>query len=436
MSKKRVNFKKKEKIRNSTGHAQVYATSYKKRGVTYPCYMVRGWKVDGKWQRKQFQDKQEAEDFANSININLKNAGHHRQLLLTSLNEAQIEHAEKAFDDLGEAYSLDEAISFFLKHHRPPEFTIDLLAGLKIYLEEKDRDGVRLTTIKKTRAILTRFASFTNNPQVHSVTEEETIKYLKSLRAQNGISPAKKKTWNNHRNELAAFFIWAGKKDLSTNRPWTFHNPTEHVKAHSNQRLAEQRPDIATTAPEIVRDLFTYLMSYKGGRLVKWFALAYFAGIRPSTDQGELAKLSEREKELINLSTGRIMITAEMAKTKDSRPIRISDNLKVWLQAYEEFPIMPVNFKNDYRQVRKKFSLQSDETRHSFISYHIALHRSIGDTAQEAGNSERMIKKHYLDHRPQEQGRDFFSIVPDIENQRAVINPDVCNELPDRLRAI
>ena len=34
------------------------------------------------------------------------------------------------------------------------------------------------------------------------------------------------------------------------------------------------------------------------------------------------------------------------------------------------------------------------EARHSFISYHVALHRSIGDAALQAGDSEGIVKRH------------------------------------------
>lgn len=400
----------------------VYPHKYTKRGVEYLAYIVRGWKRDGKWQRKQFTDKVKAEAHADSVNINLKNTGKKRSLVLSSLDEKRIHQAEKAFHTLGDAYSLDEAVTFFLRYNRPPEFTIKVGDGLKHYLDEKETEGVRLPTRKKTSMILKSFAKHAGNPLVHTVTEQSVTAYLKSLRALDGVTAAKKKTWNNHRNEIASFFLWAGKKDLTTNRPWTFSNPTENVAAHSVKRVAEQRPDIATSSPKKTRVLFSYLMRYKEGSLVKWFALAYFAGIRPSVDQGELAKLSAREDELINLTTGRIMLPADMTKTKDSRPIVISQNLKAWLQAYEGFPIMPKNFKNDYRRIRRKFGLQNDETRHSFISYHIALHRSIGNTALEAGNSERMIKKHYLDHRSREEGQAFFSIVPDKAVRKAVFH--------------
>jgi hypothetical protein len=419
MSKKRVILKE---LTSSRGNeeAAVYPHSYTKRGVEYFNYIVRGWREGGKWQRKQFSDRAKAEAFADSVNINLKNAGRERRLVLTALDEDRVHQAEKAFRTLGDAYSLDDAVEFFLKYNRPPDFTISILDGLKIYLDGKEAEGVRTPTTKKTKMILKSFAKHAGNPLVHTVTEQSITGYLKSLRSLDGVTTAKKKTWNNHRNELASFFQWAGKKDLATNRPWTFSNPTEHIGAHSAKRVAEQRPDIATTSPEKTREIFTFLMNYKEGRLVKWFALAYFAGIRPSTDQGELAKLSEREGELINRATGRIMIPADASKTKDSRPVVISANLAAWLEAYEGSPIMPANLKNDYRTIRKKFGLQNDEPRHSFISYHVAMHRSIGDTALQAGNSERMIKKHYLDHHSQSDGNLFFSIVPGPSKTEAV----------------
>ena len=418
--KKRVTITPKDTARGGEEKAKVYPSTYNKRGVEYFCYIVRGWKEGGKWQRKQFSDKAKAQAHADSININLRNTGQRRSLVLSLLNEAQIEQAEKAITSLGEAYSLDQAVQVFLNHHRPPEFTINITDGLDLYLADKKREGVRATTTDTTSIIIKAFARYAGDPLVHTVTKSSITAFLKSLRSKDGKSTAKKKTWNNYRNELASFFIWAGSEDLATNRPWTFNNPANSVTVFSTKRVAEERPGISTTSPETTKELFTYLMNYKEGKLVKWFALAYFAGIRPSTNNGELAKLSGREDELINLTTGRIMLPSDMTKTKHSRPIKVSENLKAWLVAYKDLPILPPNLKHDYAKIREQFNLQQDETRHSFISYHIGLNRSIGDTAQEAGNSESMIKKHYLNHHSQEEGLDFFSIVPDMDNCCAI----------------
>ena len=422
VSKKRVILKEKANRRNKPEEAKVFLRNYKKRGASYQSYIVRGWKTEeGKPGAREFKDEAAAKAFASEKNIELLNKGRKQRLVMTALTESQAQQAERAFDRLGDAYSMDEAIDFYLRHHRPTDFKIRFSEGLDIYMDHKEREGVRDTTRKRVKAILKRFSTFTNDEYVHALTGSQIQSFLDSLTSRDG-SPAKRKTFNNYRNELASFFKWAAKKDLSTNRPWTFNDPLEDIEAHSTKRVAEQRPEIAVTAPERVQELFSYLMSFRQGRLVKYFALAYFAGIRPSTDQGELVKLAERESELINLTTGVINLPASVTKTKDKRQIRISDNLMVWLKTYEGLPIAPKNLKNDYRTIRQKFYLQNDETRHSYISYHVALHRSIGDTALQAGNSEQMIKRHYLDHCPKEEGEVFFSIIPDIEAGEAKLS--------------
>ncbi len=88
------------------------------------------------------------------------------------------------------------------------------------------------------------------------------------------------------------------------------------------------------------------------------------------------------------------------------------------------------------KQARKHFQLSHDETRHSFISYHVALHRSVGDAALQAGNSEGIVKKHYLNLRPQEEGAVFFSIVADILARRAILSAYATQPASGALRAV
>ena len=63
-------------------------------------------------------------------------------------------------------------------------------------------------------------------------------------------------------------------------------------------------------------------------------------------------------------------------------------------------------------EVRKKFSLGLDVLRHVYISMHVAKFRSMGDTALQAGNSEAIIKKHYLNLMTPEEADAFWKIVP------------------------
>jgi hypothetical protein len=51
----------------------------------------------------------------------------------------------------------------------------------------------------------------------------------------------------------------------------------------------------------------------------------------------------------------------------------------------------------------------------------VALHRSVGDAALQAGNSESIVKRHYLNTHTKEEGDEFFRIVPNEKRRLAVL---------------
>lgn len=406
---------------------------YEKGGIFYDAFLVQGWKEGGKWKRKQFKDERSAKSFAALKEIESKNEGRAVRMVNTSMQDEQVKEAETAFEKLGASYTLTDAVDFFLKNHRAPDFTISLDDGMIIYLDECEQEGTRQRTITGKKSVLSIFSKELGNPAVHEVTAAAIQSFLRGLRAKDGMSAATRKTWNNYRNELNHFFKWAGESDLATHRPWCFSNPVESVRIFSAKQVSEQRAPAAITSPKDVQSILSALYRWRGGIMAKSFALAYFAGVRPD---GELRKLAKRESELVNLKTRTIHIPAEVSKTKEARQISISDSLAAWLEALEGLPIVPVNFDRLLKDARKHYKLSHDETRHSFISYHVALHRSVGDAALQAGNSESIVKKHYLNLRPREEGAEFFSIVPDIEARRAVIRPAIAHTAPGILKAI
>jgi len=84
-----------------------------------------------------------------------------------------------------------------------------------------------------------------------------------------------------------------------------------------------------------------------------------------------------------------------------------------------ENPILKVPH---FRRRRRKFSkllresheldLSHDVLRHTFISMFVAKFRSIGEAAIQAGNSEAIIRKHYLDLKTANEADAFYAIVP------------------------
>jgi len=172
-------------------------------------------------------------------------------------------------------------------------------------------------------------------------------------------------------------------------------------------------------------------MRWRDGSIVRYYALAYFAGIRPE----EIERMSGREKELVNLKTRTITVPANISKTRQERQVVISENLAQWLAGFPA-PVIPTNFRRLNAKARKHFALSHDEARHSFISYHVALHRSVGDAALQAGNSESIVKRHYLNTHTRDEGGEFFRIIPDMKHRRAVLAPEAEVSATPHLKAI
>jgi hypothetical protein len=405
----------------------------------YVYHVVQGWKENGKWQRKRYKERSDAETFAAELRVKFENKGRAQQLVLSPLSEEQLEEALQASDKLGSTYRLTEAVSFFLRHHRPPEFTIRLADAVQLYLEDKGRDGLRPRTVHGIGWTLGLFNTATDNPWTHEVTGQQVDSFLRGLRAKNKKDKASLRSWEIHRGALHGFFVWASKADAGSNRPFTFSNPVESIRKFSSRQVREEQDaKPTTTSVADVRRLFSVLMRWRGGLLVRHYAYLYFAGLRPDElkrlaglrpDQlerkdhlsaAERKRLASREPELVNLKTRTITIPANISKTRHERQVTIPENLAAWLDAFPG-DLIPPNFENLNKKVRKHFELSHDEARHSFISYHVALHRSVGDAALQAGNSENVVKRHYLNTHPQKEGDEFFRVIPDKQNRRAVL---------------
>ena len=144
---------------------------------------------------------------------------------------------------------------------------------------------------------------------------------------------------------------------------------------------------------------------------VPFFALCLFAGIRPCLRTGEILRLQPAH---VKLDACMIRIGAEVSKVREPRNVTIQPNLAAWLHAYplKKFPIIPANLQHLREKVAQNFPLSHDVMRHTFISMFVAKFRSLGEAALQAGNSESIIRRHYLDLKTTEEAEQFFGILP------------------------
>jgi hypothetical protein len=78
---------------------------------------------------------------------------------------------------------------------------------------------------------------------------------------------------------------------------------------------------------------------------------------------------------------------------------------------------MVVPFKNPTNQLVDLFEkadveMKHNVLRHSFGTYRVAATQNVAQTALEMGNSPAMIRKHYMEVVPKEEGEAWFSILP------------------------
>jgi len=489
-----------EQLRDKS-KVSIREVTFKDKGYEYSAIQCR-WVEKGKDKRRRFKTLAEAKAFASIKEVELGNADVKLGNVLTRLNPAQVHEAEAAFQDLGEKYTLRQAVNFFLEHYSRPDFSISIAEAVKQFLPAKERDGVRERSIRQLESTLRQFEAFAfvesldargksafasararlakekaaspdeiarrmekkhraawrkaareigdgDSKAVTKILEvcskvvrnaaadaRESIEvnraphqweivnlvrekvgavdleevttpliesFLRSLRAKDGVSPASRKTWNNTRADIHSFCAWCG----NAQRRWLGDNPASPIQKFKVNRGV---PDSLTVAQS--EALMQYVAGFEGGKLVHYFALALFAGLRTGED-GELHKLARhRDKaKLIDLKNEVIHIQPEISKTGQYRQVKIRPNLRRWLMDYPA-EILPANHSRMVKAVRARFKLTHDVLRHTFFSMYVSAFDSVGRAALEGGNTEGIIRRHYLNLASMDEGKQFWKITP------------------------
>jgi site-specific recombinase XerD len=362
-------------------------------------WRVSGW-LAGVRIRKNVKTREEAAAEKASLELRAMQHASGIRLATTFLTDDQLREAESIFRRIaGSARPLATLVDYALTHYREADKPRPLAECVATYVQAKQREQERelisarqLDSIKRD---LERFANQFPKASLGDFTPATLTTYLE--RGRHTL-----KTFNNRRGVFSTFFKYALQQE------WITSDPILKIPYH---RIAHRRGSAVTITAIQAEELMHYVETVAGGALVPYFALCLFAGIRPSMHDGEISKI---KPESINLETGVIHIEPHVSKVRMKRHITIQPNLAKWLKAYplSEFPLIPKNAKNIRRKIFKHLKLSHDVLRHTFISMFVAKFRSMGEAALQAGNSESIIKKHYLDLKSPDEAARFFSIAP------------------------
>ncbi len=371
-------------------------------------YLVIYTDHHGKRRRKHFKLKKDADEYLANLSKRMAYEGT-AGLAMDAESRSEFYGARRVLLEGGhDGVSLVEVARFFVaaKPGRVAD-KVDALEAAERFIEERRRENLSLRTIENLDR---RIRGFLNGCRV-SRLGDVGAGLVRDWVYRRGVSP---RTSINDRAALMRFFRWAKRAGLVGFDP---------VEAVDKPRADDPPPEVFSVEPAKI--LMRAAEEYREGRFARYFAIALFAGLRPS----EIEQLGEDAwtpgAKVIRVRGGKL-------RGRANRFAPVTENLKAWLRAYPNSPFYPKPFRLGFRRVRElagdmlakergielvkdehhPFPWQEDICRHSFISYRLA---QVGDevrVAREAGNSPEIIYRDYFQLRTKGEARRFFGIRP------------------------
>ena len=262
---------------------------------------------------------------------------------------------------------------------------ITLPEAAQVYLAKKTSESLRQLSLQQIRWKLGLLTQAFGNKTPNTITPT----HLEHWFAQRKWT---RSTIDGVIAKIGPFFTWCVREGYCES------NPCKAVK----RPRSDDSPPAIFTPPETKKLLQTALRY--DPRLVPYLAIGLFAGVRPL----EIERLTWAD-----ISDRYIEITAAKAKTRQRRLVSLLDNLKEWLALGGDLPL--TNKRKRLARVVQIAGLnwQPDIMRHSFASYHLAMHTSADKTALELGHRDsKMLFAHYRELVTQEAAQAYWSIRP------------------------
>ena len=339
---------------------------------------AKAWMVDarigGKGERLFFKSKGEAETKAEHLRITRKNQGTAGVAIPEKVRVDAIE-CVRLLDPLG--VSLRDAVDYFIAHARPSGGVKQVKPIVEEFLRAKKDANRRPEYLRVQRYILGKFCESFGERAANEVHADDISTWFRT-------QTWGQRTRRNYHNDLSNFFGFAVRNGYCAVNP---------LKRLEKPQVDESgAPGIFT--PEEAVALLNASEKLKG-KMTPYVALGLFAGLRTT----ELLKIGWQH---VKLDEGIIEITPEISKTRNTRYIKIADNLAAWLRPHqrEKGKVRPAacRWHRDKAQKAAGLSKWPDNgLRHSFGSYHFAQHSNAALTASEMGHrgETRTLFSHY-----------------------------------------
>jgi hypothetical protein len=251
------------------------------------------------------------------------------------------------------------------------------------------------------RAKLRPVATFFPAHYLDTITTAQWVKYLEQF--DDGV------TRNDMRKRVITLCRWAQR-----------HNHLAEgmrLEIEKTERAAEEPKPIGIIAPDAYRKLLEFFRAQHPEFLAA-LVVAGFCGVRSDEIHGKRKDKRVRRQlwEHVHLGKGYLTVTAAKENTPSNRVVKICPAAVQWLKlcSNRQGPLCAPAAMEKVRAIAiaAGFQLPINCFRHSYISYHVALHGNKLLTSNEAGNSVAEIDRRYRVPVPQPEGRKWFGIRP------------------------
>lgn len=278
------------------------------------------------------------------------------------------------------------------------------LAGLTVaqaiekYLALRAAETLDVSTTKHVeKHVRDRFGAGHGVLPLMDVTPDTIRSWLASLTHPKTGEPMSSLTKRHHRKDLNTFF------NRAVAEGWLLRNPCESVAL---PKIHEE--DVTVLPIEHAEALFG--SANKGQRVLARLALEAFGGLR-------YVSAGRIRKEHIDFAAKGLTMPGALHKS-GKRKFRQGqpDNLWAWLAAAPEscWEMSLVQYRHEKREafVRAGVAMPKNVVRHSFGSYHVALHRNQPLTAYLMQHNNPKTTDIYLGVATEAAAKRYFAILP------------------------
>ena len=400
--------------RIKVGHATVivYRLKHKggKKGVTH----VVSWQTPVGRERKKIADEAAALAEARLKAAQL-NAGKIEAADVSASDRDELAAARKIAGDTPLLSALREwnearelcghnllgAVRFYADHFKQTGLKrISVKDAVIAFLKSKRDEGIN--TKASYEKILPRLRDgVLGDLGLESIGKEQLAEWISSAFAVNEAERVHPETFNTARRRFVTMWKWARDEGylpkLAKTAPEEIKTRKDSAKDH--QPIGIMKLDGWRSALALIRK--------DAPELLASLVLGGFCGLRRS-------ELMAQKWADIDLKRGHLRVTKAKPRTPARRLVPISRAACSWLALCpKDQELIGPSWASDHVRFRiKAAGIECPENafRHSFISYRCAESGSVDRTAQEAGNSPKIVFQHYRELVTPKDGKLWFNL--------------------------